>query len=107
MRKLVESAKSEAAMNKALFENAGPEDEEIGKKKSEDMWRREEEKVKVVKEREEERVRILVASAKTQAAKNIERASAESEERVKKKIAQHEAMLSLFKVGERGEAETQ
>ena len=55
------------------------------------------EKVKVVKEREEERVRILVASAKTQAAKNIERASAEM---VKKKIAQHES-------GGRGEVEKQ
>ena len=84
-------------MNRALFEYAGPDDDEIGKRKSQGMWRHEEEKVKVVKEREEERVRILVASAKTQAAKNIERASAE---RVKKKIAQHEAILSLLKVGE-------
>ena len=107
VRKLVESAKSEAAMNKALFENAAPEDEEIGKKKSQDMWRWEEEKVKALKEREEERVRILVASAKTQAAKNIERASAESEERLKKKIAQHEAVLSLLKEEEREVVEKQ
>ena len=52
-------------MNRALFEYAGPDDDEIGKRKSQDMWRHEEEKVKFVKEREEERVRILVASAKT------------------------------------------
>ena len=93
VRKLVESAKSEAAMNKALFESAVLEDEEIAK--SHDMWRREEEKVKVLKKREEERVGILVASAQTEAAKNMERASAESEERVRKKVAEHEAMLSL------------
>ena len=79
VRKMVEpaKAKTEAAM-----------------KNSQDTWRQEEVRVKALKRREEERMKILVASAKTQAAKNIEKASAESEERVRRKIAENASLLS-------------
>ena len=96
VKNLVESAKSEADMNKALFENSATTDGEgVAKKKSQSLWEQEEEKVKLLKRREEERVRILLASAMTEAAKHVKRASKESEEIVKKKTAEHEATLSL------------
>ena len=96
VKNLVESAKSEADMNKALFENSATTDGEVvAKKKSQSLWEQEEEKVKLLKRREEERVRILLASAMTEAAKHVKRASKESEEIVKKKTAEHDATLSL------------
>ena len=51
------------------------EDEEVKK-----MWKQEEKKVEELEKREEEQVRIWLASARTEAAMNVGRASLASEE---------------------------
>ena len=64
-------------LEKEIDEFRRKEDEEVKK-----IWKEEEEKVEALKKREEERMRILLASARTEAAMKVGRASSESEDQL-------------------------